>query len=524
MLSARTVIIFVVVIFVLSVVGVTVTMLRPPDRQGMGPDSYGTRAHGFRALYEILAALGATEKRGLSPPGDTLDRSATLVMWSPDDDLISDEPVYMQRVVSWVRDGGHLVVALDAKESAPHGHKAFQTRKRLDRRSVTEVLGLPGAHAQLVDLANPPKTKSKDEPPPAVEEVEEPEASATAEKDEDPPANDDGEQAPPEHPKRATGGRLVFRKRVTLNEGVREMLLPEFFPVHLADVRGEGDLSALGSQIAQLQVPRQLQTLEVGDSAPVGTASVVSGEESWVVAAQYKLGAGEVVLVSDPEIFDNRLIGQADNSVLAVRLIGAGQGPIVWDEFYHGLTIRGSILFLLTRGAYAIVAVMILLALAGWLWRQANFLGPPLAMQPVSRRSVREYVEAMGRFFKRGANSRRFMLDEVRRGVLWTLRHRFGIRRELGVRPAAGGAGQPSAGPVGKPSGTGQLPSGGVQRATTSDHESLDAIAQVLSRHDPAAGQRLREAVGRADLILLSRGKVSEREILQAVKGLADCL
>ena len=68
MLSARTVITLVVVIFVLSVFATVHSMMRPPDQQGLGADSYGTRAHGYRALYEILAALGATEERSASAP------------------------------------------------------------------------------------------------------------------------------------------------------------------------------------------------------------------------------------------------------------------------------------------------------------------------------------------------------------------------------------------------------------------------------------------------------------------------
>jgi hypothetical protein len=264
-----------------------------------------------------------------------------------------------------------------------------------------------------------------------------------------------------------------------------------------------------------------------------------------VLAAQYKLGAGEVVLVSEPRIFDNRLISHFDNSVLAAGLLAGHGGPVVWDEFYHGLTIRGSILFLLTRGAYALVAVMISIVLAVWLWRQARFLGPPRVVLPPSRRTVREYVEAMARFFRRGAESRRFMLAEVRRGVLWNLRHRIGIRSEFGLRSPFPGAkphpvpaelqpvgtdSHPSgteshpSGTESQSSGTGQRPILPVQRPTGTDQETLEALIAALSRQDPQAGRQLREAMARADRIVSGGPSVGEREVLEAVKGLADCL
>src|ERR1700733_11759040 len=139
MLSARTVIIVVVVIFVLSVLGAVVNMMQPPDQQGLGADSYGTRAYGYRALYEILATLGATEHRGLQPPGGTLQRSATLVLWAPDDDLVANEPVYLEQVAEWIHDGGRAVVALDLQNRDPFRMRMHHRGLNLEK-STTELL------------------------------------------------------------------------------------------------------------------------------------------------------------------------------------------------------------------------------------------------------------------------------------------------------------------------------------------------------------------------------------------------
>ena len=524
MLSARTVITVVVVIFVLSVLATVHSMMRPPDQQGLGADSYGTRAHGYRALYEILAALGASEERALQPPSGVLDRSATLILWAPDDELVGNEPVYLQRVARWIHDGGRAVVALDIQGRDPL-HIPRGSRPPAFSASTTELLGLPEVRPQTVDLSAP-ELIAQDETKAEHDHGQETDESAA---DDEPETSDAAElhedvEPVPTRPDRIGGPHRPGRKKATLEEGLHDWLLPDPYPVLGVDVRGEGDLVASTSELERLIVPQELQILRVGDSQPAGTFSVVVEEKNLIVAARYNLGAGTLVLVSDPAIFDNRLISRADNSVLAARLMVGGSGPIVWDEFYHGLTIRGSILFLLTRRAYAIVAAMILLTTVAWLWRQARFLGPPLGTVPVSRRSVREYVEAMARFFKRGARSRRFMLAEVRRGVLWSLRRKTGAVRQQdswslheNLEP---GPGRDKTGTV----ETGQRPPGGVQRPTSGESESPEAILAVLARHDPQACGRLREALAQADQILADGRKVGDREILQAVKGLADCL
>src|SRR5262245_61157000 len=111
MLTARSVVIAVIVVAVLSFIGALVSLLRPPDQGGLGTDSYGTRAHGYRAVFDTLDALGVKVQRGLAPPNETVGPESTLVLWGPLDDLVQIEPVYMQRLRQWVRDGGRLVLA-----------------------------------------------------------------------------------------------------------------------------------------------------------------------------------------------------------------------------------------------------------------------------------------------------------------------------------------------------------------------------------------------------------------------------
>jgi len=139
MLSARTVVILVVLLVAVSVVGTVVSMLATPDSAGLAADSYGTRAHGYRAIFEILSTLNVTDERALKPPGAALDRSATLVLWAPQEALVADEPLYLQHVAQWVRDGGRVVLGVgkpgDPGKDANLASREVAAKKRRRPRS-----------------------------------------------------------------------------------------------------------------------------------------------------------------------------------------------------------------------------------------------------------------------------------------------------------------------------------------------------------------------------------------------------
>src|SRR5262249_13194320 len=167
------------------------------------------------------------------------------------------------------------------------------------------------------------------------------------------------------------------------------------------------------------------------------------------------------------------LFPQADNSVLAARVMAQSDRPVIWDEFYHGLTVRGNPLFLLTRSGYALVATAILAIVLVWVWRQAIFLGPPVAPATAPRRTLAEYIDAMANFPHLGAGSLHFMLSEFRHGVLSSLRRRLGLHR---------------------------------------GQESAEDIATALGRHDPEAARQFRDAVAAVDLILSQKSRAARRD------------
>ena len=59
MLTGRSVLIFAIILAVLSLLGMVVSLMQPPDREGLGSDSYGTRARGYKAVFDLLEELKA---------------------------------------------------------------------------------------------------------------------------------------------------------------------------------------------------------------------------------------------------------------------------------------------------------------------------------------------------------------------------------------------------------------------------------------------------------------------------------
>ncbi len=455
MLTGRTVIILVVVVAALSLVGVVVSLLEPPDRKGLAEDSYGTRADGYRAIFEVLATLGIDVERGLAPPDAAADRSETFVLWAPDAGMVRTEPTYLQRIGRWVKEGGRVVIAPPADRKPYHWNPPVgRMEDFLKPTTAAEELGLPPIRTEFVELSESDKSGS---------------AGSRNNRYRPGPWNEDDQFSNEWH----------------------DLLKQQLFPIREIKVRADGDLAALAGRVSRLQLPQRLQSLMLDDSEsnglkPTGTVRLrADNGQSVVLVAQYKLGAGRIVVVSDPAVFDNRLISRADNSVLAVDLLAPDGRSVVWDEFYHGLTIRGNPFYLLTQAPYAILAAMILLTTAVWIWRQARFLGPPLAADVTSRRTLAEYVEATARFFNRGSASGRFLVEEIRRGVLWSLRRKVGTGR---------------------------------------DRETLDSVVAAVARRDPQGAIRLREAAAGADRLISEKSRPKGREVLQAVKELTDCL
>jgi hypothetical protein len=459
MLTARNFVALTLVIAVVSLAWACIELAQPPDSGGMGSDSYGTRVHGQRGLFEILRDLGIPVERILAPPTTVVGREVTLVLWKPIPDLVQVEPAYLHGLARWVENGGRVVVAPDGKRAAPRPLGLSGRHEHTRESTVLGELGLATVSVQSINLTpagKGPQTDSAGLTPDGQA------SHGAADRDE---FNDDDIRRLGELLRRTA--RPIVTRPVT--------------------VTATGVLSPLRALVSTIEVPEEnVQVVSVGTSAPDGTITFQgpSGSEQ-VLAAVYHRGKGEIVVVGPPEIAENHLIARHDNSVLAAQLLAAPNRPVVFDEFYHGLTIRGNPLWLFTLQGYATTTLCLLTLIGLWIWRAAVFLGPPLAPESQSRRSIGEYVDAMARFLNRGKSSQAFLLREVRSGVLKA------VRDELHLPPSR-------------------------------DH--VDELAAVLARRDPGRARQLVEAMSAVDEALARNKVLKESVAVDLYKRMSLCL
>jgi hypothetical protein len=256
---------------------------------------------------------------------------------------------------------------------------------------------------------------------------------------------------------------------------------------HLVSVSADGELADLNSPVGALEVPQNNLLVIDSASSPAAAGRVVartsSGEVRTLVAL-YSVGKGRIVVVSDADLFLNRSIAKNDNAVLAAHLFARFGRPIVFDEFYHGLTVRGNPVWLLMHYPYGLIAALVVLVSAMWAWRGAVSLGPPLRETLARRRTLREYVDAMANMFHRG-NCRTFLLREVRDGTLWALRKKL----HLGPR-----------------------------------QENVEDVARALRRKSPEKADRLLDAITSLNNLLVDAAQPKAEPAVEAARKVTECL
>ena len=462
MFTTRNVVVGVVATFISCLLWSVWSLMGPPDSGGLGGDSYGTRRHGLRALFDILTELQVPVERGLSPPTFFLERAVTLVFWKPEATLITREPTYLHAVGNWLHQGGRVVLAPGRPpESDVEETSLFEKAKSADPpETIFQALHGPDIDVLSIELVASPVPIQEGSGKTATEKV----------------------SVVPSRKRRQSDWNDDLQRVQNLISGTKKLQ-----PSRTVQVQASGSLSHLGNTVKSLELPvERLQVLDIKKSAPKGLLQFtdLNGKLQTLVAA-YRVGRGELIVVGSAMIAENRLIAQQDNSVLTAELLAVAGRPVVMDEFYHGLTVRGNPLWLFTRPGYGVV-VLGLLAVAGlWIWREAVFLGPPLAESIPGRRSIGEYVVAMALFLNKGKASRPFLLREVRRGVLQS------VGRELGLPPG---------------------------------RENVDELAAVLLRRHPQRAGQLLAAVQDLDQALSQHVVVRESEAIRLLQGISRCL
>lgn len=441
MLSVRNAIISATLLLIMAIGASLLSMMQAPDSGGHGTDSYGTMARGYRALYETLEELGVETSRGFAPPDPSTVQATTLAFLSPSSFIAATEPSYITKLKEWLQEGGRILVA--PMPADPLTAERLEDQLTDPPQSFLASVGLSG-----------------------VEVVKHP------------------ENAP------ASGQVVRSRSGEPVADSIASELLDRFtkpeFASHEVDVSPGGEFDRLEGAISRLTVPSEdVAALECTDP-PDGTVQYQDeGDSTRILVARYQRGAGEIIVVANPLLFSNRLIALSDNSVLAARLLSPGGSSVCFDEFYHGLGVRGQPLYLLTRVSYGTAAFGTLILIGIWTWRRAVFPGPPLNDRHVPRRDIREYVNAMARFFTEGGQGRERLVQEVRNGVLRQLCTDYGL---------------------------------------APDTTDVDRIADAVARKDARQSQLFSDAVRSIDRDLQSRRRWSETQTLDAVRRISACL
>jgi len=149
-------------------------------------------------------------------------------------------------------------------------------------------------------------------------------------------------------------------------------------------------------------------------------------------------GAGEVYVIADTSFLSNGLINKADNVVLAADLLYTlSHGKVYFDEYHHGFGGPGVSTLPVEQQnglAWAMLATVVatVLYFSGKLWR----FGAPVPAFDPQRRSVLEYVTAMGDLYRR-AGAHAAALQLLRRAFLQRLALAAGLSPRAGPQVIA---------------------------------------------------------------------------------------
>ncbi len=459
MLTSRNAISLTISLAVISLLWTCLSLMQPPDGEGLRPDSYGTRGRGQRALFDTLRELRLPIRRSLGPPVPGKLQNARLVLWQPSDELVRVEQQWLDGIGSWVREGGHVLVAVGIEElgfldpamlreanKKKRKKKTESTEIEVEPRSLWELLQVPGVSVKRLEAEG--STVTKPLLPVGEKDLRDifQDALKTG-------------QTTSERTEFAARAGGVFDSMLGQN---RTISLPEnaLFQIQFGDLVPTGTITVSSDKPAKsrshaprgnarLDAPRQVadpsretviaerdveldaERREARSHAERGNEELGGDSQDDVcVVARFAVGRGEVTVVSVPALIENSVIGEADNIIVLSKLLTDGEREIVLDEFYHGLAIRGNPMWLFAQRTYGAVTLTLLFVIGLIVWRESVFLGTPLAERPVSRRAIREYVEAMARFLREGGAAGSWILFKLRDGVLWHLRREHGLPPE----------------------------------------------------------------------------------------------
>ncbi|MDQ2680415.1 MAG: DUF4350 domain-containing protein [Candidatus Eremiobacteraeota bacterium] len=149
-----------------------------------------------------------------------------------------------------------------------------------------------------------------------------------------------------------------------------------------------------------------------------------------IVAIAYPFGNGRVVAITDPTIFSNAHIAEADNARFAYNLLGGAGHRVAFDERVHGYAQDKSFWEALPRPVHWSIGIIAAAVLLGLLGANLRF-APAISLSAADERDSSAYIASMGRLLARGHASGQAVRD-CADAVLQLVRRRFGGVERIG--------------------------------------------------------------------------------------------
>jgi hypothetical protein len=150
------------------------------------------------------------------------------------------------------------------------------------------------------------------------------------------------------------------------------------------------------------------------------------------VVTRARLGRGDLIVLSCPEVLDNAHLALADHLALLVALAGNGR-PVHFDEYVHGQrTETGLVDMLAGFGLGPLLASLGVLALAAF-WRARTRLGPADEDYRDARSDAVDLLDSLAQLYDRTLRR-----EEAARLYLESLRHTASLKTGLRERSLEG--------------------------------------------------------------------------------------
>jgi len=138
-------------------------------------------------------------------------------------------------------------------------------------------------------------------------------------------------------------------------------------------------------------------------SLPRGMHTIFAGNGEAVVARQ-PIGAGDVVIISMPDLFENQHLA-ADHHLALLSALADDHRPVYFDEYTHGVASDDGVLALMTEWRLGALLILGGIAALFTFWRNARRIGLPDAEERDTRSDAVDLVTSLGALYDRSMSN-----------------------------------------------------------------------------------------------------------------------